>query len=76
VKKSPPGMIGGRKIQGENTMSSENITRTISVLFRADESEKMRAFERALRCEREHLAAGVVALHIRRGFWSRKGGSA
>jgi hypothetical protein len=70
-------MIGGRKLQGENTMSCENTTTsTISVLFQADESEKMRAFERALRCERERVAAGVVALHIRRGFWSRKGGPA
>lgn len=57
-------------------MSSENITRTISVLFRADEHEKMRAFERALRCERERLAAGVVTLHIKPGFWSWKEGAA
>ncbi len=53
-------------------MKSET-TSTISVLFRADEGEKMRAFERALWCEREYLATGVVTLHIRPGFWSRKG---
>ena len=66
---------GGRVDAREDTMRSET-TGTISVLFRAEENEKVRDFDRALRCERERLAAGVVALHIRPGFWGRKGRAA
>lgn len=53
-------------------MKSETTTSTISVLFREEEREKMRAFERALSTRCEHVAAGVVALHVRPGFWRRK----
>lgn len=47
-------------------------TSTISVLFREEEREKLRAFERALNTRCEYIAAGVVALHVRPGFWRRK----
>jgi hypothetical protein len=53
-------------------MKSEATTSAISVLFRVDEREKMHSFERALNTRREHVAAGVVALHIRPGFLLRK----
>ena len=46
--------------------------RTISVLFREEDRENMRAFERALSTRCEHVAAGVVTLHVRPGFWRRK----
>ena len=52
-------------------MKSET-TSTNIVLFREEEREKMRAFERALSTRREHVAAGVVTLHVRPGFWRRK----
>jgi len=42
------------------------------VLFREEEREKMRAFERALSTSRERVAPGVVALHVRPGFWRRE----
>ena len=53
-------------------MKYKTTTSTISVLFREEEREKMHAFERALSTHCEHVAAGVVALHIQPGFWWRK----
>jgi hypothetical protein len=47
-------------------------TGTISVLFREEQREKMRAFERALSTRCEHVAPGVVALHVQPGLWRRK----
>jgi hypothetical protein len=53
-------------------MKVETTTGTISVLFREEQREMMRAFERALSAHCEQVAPGVVALHVRPGFWRRK----
>jgi len=63
--------MAGGWIPEEDNMKSET-TSTNIVLFREEEREKMRAFERALSTRREHVAAGVVTLHVRPGFWRRK----
>jgi hypothetical protein len=57
-------------------MKSKTTTSTISVLFREEEHEKMRIFERALRTRCERVAPEVVVLHVQPGFWRQKDGVA
>jgi hypothetical protein len=57
-------------------MKSKTTTSTISVLFREEEHEKMRIFERALPTRCERVTPEVVVLHVQPGFCRQKDGVA